>query len=86
MSSLHYEGGRWYGANADDTLRIWMSDDTFQRYVTGYIGGRFIISPTPEQLQAAVAHCARLSYWRGCRDRDVHYIVVGAANPWENLR
>ncbi|MBV9689513.1 MAG: hypothetical protein JO202_07360 [Ktedonobacteraceae bacterium] len=86
MSSLHYEDGRWYGANADDTLRIWMSDDTFQRYVTAYIGGRFIISPTPEQQHAAVAHCARLCYWRGCRDCDVHITVVGAANPWENLR
>jgi len=86
MRSLRYEAGYWYGANADDTLRIWMSDVTFQRYVTAHVGGHFIISPTPEQQQAAVAYCARLCYWRGCRDRDVHITVVGAANPWEHLQ
>jgi len=81
MNSLHYEGGRWYGANAEDTLRIWMSDETFQRYVATYLEGHFIAHATPEQQQAAAAHCARLSYWRGCYDRHVHISVVGTTNP-----
>jgi hypothetical protein len=86
MRNLRYEAGYWSGASADDTLRIWMSDDTFQRYVTAYIGRHFSISPTPEQHQAAVAYCARLRYWRGCRDCDVHITMLGAANLWENLQ
>jgi hypothetical protein len=86
MRSLRYEAGHWSGANADDTLRIWMSDETFQRYVAAYLEGHFLSHPTPEHHQAAVTHCACLSYWRGCHDPNVHIIVVGAANPWEHLR
>lgn len=69
------QADRWYGAN--EHFSIWMDDATFHAYVTSWYNWRSWLPelPAAERRAAAVAHCQRVSYWRGCErnyDSRVH--------------
>jgi hypothetical protein len=66
--------GRWSGASA--SFSVWMDDTTFRAYVaTWYEWPTWLVDLSPEErLGAAVSHCRRLEYWRGC-ERNYDYRV-----------
>ena len=64
---------RWEGTDIDGTF-LWMLDATFQRYVQAWLEVCGISQPTCEQRGEAIAHCRKLSYWKGCRDPEVHFV------------
>jgi hypothetical protein len=69
---LNYLQWRWEGEATDGTF-VWMLDATFQRYVSVWLEARGITSPTREQRDEALQACRKLRFWRGCRDKDVHF-------------
>jgi hypothetical protein len=68
---LNYPQWRWEGEDTDGTF-VWMLDATFQRYVSVWLEARGITEPTGEQRDEALQTCRKLSFWRACRDKDVH--------------
>jgi hypothetical protein len=70
---LTFPQWRWEGVDTNGTF-LWMMDTTFQRYIQAWLETRGITHPTREQLGEAFAHCRKLSYWKGCRDPDVHFV------------
>jgi hypothetical protein len=63
----------WEGKNK--TYDIWISDATFQRYVTAWLEGHRVVQPTQQQMEIAIQYCARLAYWQDCErnyDQNVH--------------
>ena len=72
-SILTFPRFRWEGRDTDGTF-VWMLDATFQRYVNAWLETRGITYPTGKQRDEAFAHCRKLSYWKSCRDPDVHFV------------
>jgi hypothetical protein len=68
---LRYPQWRWEGEDTDGTF-VWMLDATFQRYVSVWLEGCGITNPTNEQHRGAFQACRKLSFWRECKDKDVH--------------
>jgi hypothetical protein len=78
---LHYPQWRWEGEDTDGTF-VWMLDATFQRYVSVWLEARGITNPTNEQHREAFEACRKLSFWRGCKDKDVH--ICGYYPAWKS--
>jgi hypothetical protein len=77
---LNYPQWRWEGEDTDGTF-VWMLDATFQRYVSVWLEGRGITNPTNEQHREAFQACRKLSFWRRCKDKDVH--ISGYCSVWK---
>jgi hypothetical protein len=55
-----------------ETLRICMTDATFQRHVDAYLLSLGITQPTLEQKIEARQRLRRLSFWESCSDPEVY--------------
>ena len=71
----------WQGE--DDTISVFMSDATFQRYVAGYLETIGIKEPTSEQRASAVQRVRRVAYWNGVQDKEVRIIKAQGARHAE---
>ncbi len=79
---LQHHGAKhyWYGENDDFLLT--MSDETFERYVWGFLRVEGIRQPTSEQYTAATAYCMRMKYWEQCwLNYDYHIHIHWKAVP-----
>jgi hypothetical protein len=72
---LDYRSHRWEAVDANGTM-IWMLNTTFYHYVQAWLEVRGIREPSYKQRKEAVTHCRKLSYWRDCKDRDVHFVKL----------
>ncbi len=64
---------RWEG-QGDNCVFLWMTDATFQGYVTAYLAVQGITEPTRDQRVDAVQHCRALSYWEGVQDPNIRIL------------
>ena len=71
---------RWIGCY--DGLQVWMSDETFQRYVRKHLADKGITDPTREQHAQAEVACRVISYWYGNLDtQHVHMLQLDDPPP-----
>ena len=67
---------RWEGQDTTHGFSIWMDDPTFQRYVWRHLDSQQTYQPTLGDLEKARIRCRQLSYWRECRDPEIHFVSL----------
>ncbi len=69
----------WEGEDRSQCLYVWMSSQTYDRYLRAYCEQHGIGDLHSAEAQAAHQRCLRLAFWLDCTDPDVHVRYYGQA-------